>query len=271
MKEVGRAQAPPVRLKAAGQSDQGLLSRQVYHFGERRLALLGGWNRNGFSRSGILKRHPKAGLKFIHRVELISPWLCHKTNEANYGQEDFMSVTAVHNRLSDTVLKAVIIYDDFDSATRATALLERVALRADESMKWDIKPWRFDVLKQPALAALTAAVAVNADLVVLALTHASTMPSELLDWLRNWAEHRHVEDAALLMLPPDENEKPVSWDEARWLAERHNLIFLDRHNGGDNENSAFWGRRWHAQLVTPGPAQTFAGRPQRPPRWGINE
>ncbi|HUA69214.1 MAG TPA: hypothetical protein VMA13_11760, partial [Candidatus Saccharimonadales bacterium] len=51
-----------------------------------------------------------------------------------------------------TVLKAVIIYDDFDSATRATALLERVAVRADEGMKWDIKPWKLDVLKQPTLA-----------------------------------------------------------------------------------------------------------------------
>jgi hypothetical protein len=52
-----------------------------------------------------------------------------------------MNAIAAHKEsLFDTVLKAVIIYDDFDSAARATALLERVALRADEAMKWDIKP-----------------------------------------------------------------------------------------------------------------------------------
>ena len=38
-----------------------------------------------------------------------------------------------------------------------------------QAVKWDIKPWRCDVLKQPALAALTVAVAANADLIVLAL------------------------------------------------------------------------------------------------------
>ena len=97
-----------------------------------------------------------------------------------------------NNRLSDPVLKAVIIYDDFDSATGAIGLLERVAARADEAVKWDFKPWRFDVLKQPTLAALTVAVAANADLVVLALNRFHSTSAELLDWLKHWAEHRRV-------------------------------------------------------------------------------
>ena len=67
-------------------------------------------------------------------------------------------------------------------------------------MKWDIKPWRFDVLKQPALAALTVAVAANADLIVLALNRIHSPPAELLDWLKNWAEHRRIKDAAVLAL-----------------------------------------------------------------------
>ncbi len=42
-----------------------------------------------------------------------------------------MSTVAKHKaEPSCAILKAVIIYDDFDSATRATALLERVASRA---------------------------------------------------------------------------------------------------------------------------------------------
>ena len=89
----------------------------------------------------------------------------------------------------------------FDSATRATALLERVARRTDEAIKWDIKPWRGDVLKQPTLAALTVAVAANADLIVLALNQPHPPPAELPDWLKSWAKHRRIKDAAVLALP----------------------------------------------------------------------
>ena len=49
-------------------------------------------------------------------------------------------------------LKAAIIYDDFDFAARAAALLDRAAIRTDEAMKWDVKPWRLNVLKQPPSA-----------------------------------------------------------------------------------------------------------------------
>jgi hypothetical protein len=47
-------------------------------------------------------------------------------------------------------LPGVVIYDDFDFAARAAALLDRAAIRTDEAMKWDVKPWRLNVLKQPS-------------------------------------------------------------------------------------------------------------------------
>jgi len=186
-----------------------------------------------------------------------------------------MSAIAVHDdNLSDTVLKAVIIYDDFDSATRATALLERVAMRADEAMKWDIKPWRFDVLKQPTLAALTVAVAANADLIVLALRQTHSTPAELLDWLIKWAEHRRIEDAAVLPLPSGEPQTPsASGDELKVFAEGYGLILLDSHTVGNDGNSAPFGHRWRRrkQSVAPGPVRAFTGRLPAPPHWGINE
>lgn len=184
-----------------------------------------------------------------------------------------MSTIAVHD-LSDTVLKAVIIYDDFDSATHATALLERVALGADESVKWDIKPWRLDVLRQPTLAALTVAVAAHADLVVLALGQGRihSTPAELLSWLKDWATHRQIEDAALLALPVGDTEMPAgSWNELKAFAEEQSLIFLGQHKAEAEENSALLGHRWQRQLVALGPERVFAGRLPPPPHWGINE
>jgi hypothetical protein len=186
-----------------------------------------------------------------------------------------MSAIAVHDKgLSDTVLKAVIIYDDFDSATRATALLERATVRADEAMKWDIKPWRFDVLKQPTLAALTVAVAANADLIVLALRQIHSPPAELLDWLESWAGHRRIEDAAVLVLRLDESRMPSRfWNEIKAFAESQGLAFLGGHHVGNVGNLAPFAHRvqqWK-QIAVPAPPPSFAERLPAPHHWGINE
>ena len=184
-----------------------------------------------------------------------------------------MNAMAVRNNSSAAVLRAVIIYDDFDSATRATALLERVVLRVDEAIKWDIKPWRFDVLKQPALAALTVAVAANADLIVLALGHKDSTREELLDWLKNWAETRRIANAALLALPSDEPSTPSApWDELGSFAEVHGLIFLDQNGIGHDGSRAPFDSRWRRRFVAPRLARiTAPDRLPLPSHWGINE
>jgi hypothetical protein len=186
-----------------------------------------------------------------------------------------MNAIAAHKEsLFDTVLKAVIIYDDFDSAARATALLERVAMRADEAMKWDIKPWRLDVLKQPTLAALTVAVAANADLIVLALNRIHSPPAELRDWLKSWAEHRRIEDAAMVALCPDKNHTQSTFlDEIKAFAERHNLTFFGNHNVWNDGNSASFVHRLQQRkrLVKPASPTPFAERLPSPHHWGINE
>jgi hypothetical protein len=186
-----------------------------------------------------------------------------------------MSAIAVPNEsLFEAVLRAVIIYDDFDSAARTMALLERVATRVDEAMKWDIKPWKFDVLKQPALAALTVAVAANADLIVLALRQTHSTPAELLDWLKNWAEHRRIEDAAVLALPSGETQTPpASWDDLKAFAKAHGLFFLDGQSVWNDGSSAPLGHHWqpHKPPVATGPTRALAERLSAPLHWGINE
>jgi hypothetical protein len=186
-----------------------------------------------------------------------------------------MNAIAAHKEsLPDTVFKAVIIYDDFDSATRATALLERVALRANEAIKWDIKPWRLDVLKQPTLAALTVAVAANADLIVLALNPIYSTPVELLDWLKNWAEHRRIEDAAVLALSPDKSHtQSTCWNEIKAFTEERDLTFIDNHNVWNDGSPVSFVHRLHQrkQLVAPASSPFFAEQLPTPHHWGINE
>jgi hypothetical protein len=162
------------------------------------------------------------------------------------------------------ILKAVIIYDEFDSAAHATALLERVALRAGEAIKWDIKPWRCDVLQQPTLAALTIAVAANADLIVLALHRTHFPPAGLLDWLKNWAQHRRIEDAAVLTLHADTGfHRSNAWNEIKAFVERQHLTFLGNHRVSTHNNSAssFIHRsHQHKQLSAPSPLPPMGER-----------
>jgi hypothetical protein len=184
------------------------------------------------------------------------------------------TITAQKTILSDAVLKAVIIYDDFDAAAHATALLERVALRTGESIKWDIKPWRCDVLKQPDLAALTIAVAANADLIVLALHRVHVPPAGLLNWLKDWTEHRRIKDAAVLMLQADTgHQTSKAWSEIKAFVEGHHLTFLSSHKVSTDTSSASVGHRWHPRkqwVPTPSLPST-AERLSVPQHWGIDD
>ncbi len=168
-----------------------------------------------------------------------------------------MSTVAKHEaNLPGAILKAVIIYDDFNSATHATALLERVALRVDAAMKWDIKPWRSDVLKQPTLAALTVAVAANADLIVLALNYIHPLPPEVPQWLKNWAAHRRIKDAAVLALHTGtSHSQPKSWNEIKTIVEAHGLTFLGGHHIWKNHSPAPFAHRFQQQKQLAAPVQ----------------
>ena len=176
-----------------------------------------------------------------------------------------MSTVTTHKEVpANAVLRAVIIYDEFDSAAHATALLERAALRTGETIKWDIKPWKCDVLQQPTLAALTIAVAANADLIVLALHRSHFPPTGLLDWLKNWAQHRRIEDAAVLTLHADAgSHQSNTWNEIKAFVERQHLTFLGSHKISTHTNSAstvFHRLHQHKQLAAPSPLASVGER-----------
>jgi len=69
---------------------------------------------------------------------------------------------------------------------RAAALLERVAIRADEAMKWDIKPWRLDVLQEPALADAALDETADADAILVALPQGPFRCGMIDGWLESW-------------------------------------------------------------------------------------
>ena len=150
-----------------------------------------------------------------------------------------MNVLAnLEENVGELTLKAAVIYDEFDLATRATAFLQQVAGRTDELMRWDIRPWRVNLLQSSDLAAVAHDEIRDADLIVLALGRTHLLPEALLDWLEGWAGRREIPDAALMVLCPEETAGPASsWGRLRRFAEDQGLAFLGRRPGCDPEDS----------------------------------
>ena len=188
-----------------------------------------------------------------------------------------MNAIASHEeRLFKMTLKAAVIYDDFDFAARTAALLDRVAIRADEAMKWDVKPWRLDVLKEPSLADAALGETADADLIVVALRKTPSLPDELMGWLERWAMKRQTEDTAVMVLCPEENAASTPlWRELKEFAERRGLPFLgSRILRDDGYSMDFVNRLWQ-QKQPPQPVvptlELFAESSRPPRHWGINE
>jgi len=57
-------------------------------------------------------------------------------------------------------------------------------------------------------------------------------------WLERWASHRQTEDAAVMVLSPDESAlvRPF-WRALAEFAERYGLAFLSSHNVRENGES----------------------------------
>jgi hypothetical protein len=188
-----------------------------------------------------------------------------------------MSAIATQEKnLFELTLKAAVIYDDFDFAARAAALLERVAIRADEAIKWDVRPWRLDVLQEPSLADAALGETTDADLIVVALRKTPLRPDELTGWLENWAMKRQTEATAMMVFCPEENAASTPlWHSLKEFAEWHGLPFLGSRNLREDGNSLdfvhrLWQRKQPPQPV--GPMLVSLAESARPSgHWGINE
>ena len=188
-----------------------------------------------------------------------------------------MSAIATQEKnLFELTLKAAVIYDDFDFAAQAAALLERVAIRADEAIKWDIKPWRLDVLKEPSLADAALGETTDADLIVVALLKTPALPDELTGWLESWVMKRPAEDAAMMVFCPEENTASMPlWHSLKEFAEWHSLPFLGSRNLREDGNSMdfvhrLWQRKQPPQPVGP-MLGSYAESVHPSGHWGINE
>jgi len=186
------------------------------------------------------------------------------------------AIATKEKNLFEMTLKAAVIYDDFDFAARAAALLERVAIRADEAIKWDVRPWRLDVLKEPSLADAALDETSDADLIVVALRKTPSLPDELTGWLESWATKRQTVDAAMMVFCPEEFFVSTPLGQSlKEFAEWHSLPFLGSRDLRDDGNSMDFVHRLWQRKQPPQPVvstlESFAESAHPSGHWGINE
>jgi hypothetical protein len=153
-----------------------------------------------------------------------------------------MSKLNTLNPQQDSGIKALLIYDDFPSAVKASAALHHSAHYANAGVRWNIRPWRVEMLKFPPTAEEALTEALDAHLIVFAGPRARSLPFWLQDWLEHWAKCRRIQDAALAVFceGSDDALSGTATPELSRFAADHGLNFaFDRSKS--NRSSA-WAR-----------------------------
>ncbi len=168
-----------------------------------------------------------------------------------------MSATAMPDQeVFDTQMNAVIIYDKFDLAADANALLERTAQRPGATLRWSVRPWRMDMLELAEAPAL--AEALEAHLIIVAVRQVRCVLPWLLPWLERWARGRKIQAAALALWGGDsETTLPPATRELTQFAGQHGLSLLF----GDTPSTPGSSLMVAAERPEPGGSSTLARWP----------
>jgi hypothetical protein len=158
------------------------------------------------------------------------------------------------------IMKALIIYQDFESAMKANTTLQNLKLSPDTGIDWEVIPWRMDMLRFPPTATEALIAATDAHLMLFAGQLPESLPFWLLDWLREWAAARQVKDAALGVTASAKGDAlyGAAISGLRQFAQEHGLSFVMDPNVVVRE-------AW----INPRLVDAPSAQPQR--HWGINE
>jgi hypothetical protein len=176
----------------------------------------------------------------------------------------------IPRRSSDSNMKAVIIYDDLPSATKAYATLQRVGLRPEVRVCWTITLWRVDIMKEATVAKNALLDAQDAHLIVFAGRSAQSIPSRLRHWLERWAALRRIPNAAVAVIP-DSNARFAVPNQYIFI-QQLGLAFIGKE-GTVARNAMNLMVRYSREPELPlAFVRCYLPDPQFSPRgWGLNE
>lgn len=161
-------------------------------------------------------------------------------------------------------LTITIAYDEKRAGQRAAQLFSLIGREYEGNVNIAIQPWRFDMLSDPEWRKFAAAEALQADILVMAMSNPAHLSAAIEQWFTTWLNDKRGFHAAVIALVETENEvDALHSPELKFLESATREAGLDfftprleypRHN-------------WEATGISP---QALSYR--RPYRhWGINE
>jgi hypothetical protein len=169
-----------------------------------------------------------------------------------------------------------LAYDTAETAQTARALVDHVASRLKTELALNAKLWLFDADSLSSAVGKAEAEAADADVMIVAFGPSKTLPESLLQWLGQWAEHRHNRRAALGFLPTGAStrEPGPAVLELKALARRHGLDFIYHAGatGADNMASILLNQPSSQGWTWPPHEADSNANPEMPSSgWGIND
>jgi hypothetical protein len=171
----------------------------------------------------------------------------------------------------DESIHALVIYDTFALAVDALQALQRAARCGESRARWNITPWRMDVLRLPLAREEALRNAASADLLLLAGPEACALPHGLRAWLEAWADSRQVRDAGVAaMVDKHHGLMARTTPQLVSFCRQHGLDFITADHGPSREAVFSTGEDF------PRPSPVFVATPARMAygsyrNWGIND
>jgi hypothetical protein len=121
-----------------------------------------------------------------------------------------MDETSLDTDSTDTksALRVVIAYSDFAAGKRAMRVLADLGKGLGDDIEFHPLPWSFDLLADIDWREVAARDAINADILIIATSSASTLPPAVERWVKTTIAQKRGTDAAVVALfGPEENSE----------------------------------------------------------------
>jgi len=111
-------------------------------------------------------------------------------------------------------LRVVIAYDDLAAGKRAMRVMTDLAKSLGDNLKFEPLPWSFDLLTDVDWREVAASDAVNADILIIAMSSAHPLPTSVGRWAEDAIDRKRGTTAAVVALFGSE-ENPDGADSLR--------------------------------------------------------
>jgi hypothetical protein len=122
------------------------------------------------------------------------------------------------------------VHEDSATGARAEEFCQMVSRSLGLSCEFTKEMWLLTELRAPDLRAIAAKEAAAAELVIVSVHHAETLPNEVKSWIELWLKQKARRSIVLLALfdPPYRGTSSSIQAYLRAVAERGNMEFLAR-------------------------------------------